>query len=556
VASELIADSITDFVIGGKGCVWNDPSCSYGKSRVFYHSFMGYFGSLSLDGARQNSADMKSQTSMSVLKCTASTCANGGDCDDSTGVIKCKCPTGFAGFDCATYDGGMSFNGYTSDFTFGATTVPILDNEQTISIEFQKDDDEIGEMLKLNIASSCNVVIKATGAGNIYNIGGTNVTVDGKVITLKLDGSDVMVDGKTVMSCALDTAALSTTASVTLGGSDPAKESGIELRDSRYQGCISKIAVNNVDILRITDDNSKNNVETTKCVTGWLPDSPCDSVPCKNDATCDIKLANYSFVCDCNKEPFTKDNVCNFKNFCVEGHKCDSNHGTCMTLETKAKCEEAKKDKLKEGLECEEDKRWYYYCKCEDGWEDDNCGTKSVVPTEPSKKTDPPKKSDTTTIVVVVVVVAVVLGVVVVIIIVKRRRRGSGNGTSNGKADKGEYSPQAQEKDLEMSRKIDEGAEEPGNLYEDVDVIKNPNAESITEEKEEPPPPPASAETAIMVEPSDIYPNIVPPEEEAPIKEEPAAALEPAVAVEVEPSAPQDPLSEASAPQDPPSDQV
>jgi hypothetical protein len=50
---------------------------------------------------------------------------------------------------------------------------------------------------------------------------------------------------------------------------------------------------------------------------------------------------------------------------------------------------------------------------------------------------------------------------------------------SLGKADKGEYSPQAQEKDLEMSRKIDEGAEEPGNLYEDVDVIKNPNAERL-----------------------------------------------------------------------------
>ena len=38
------------------------------------------------------------------------------------------------------------------------------------------------------------------------------------------------------------------------------------------------------------------------------------------------------------------------------------------------------------------------------------------------------------------------------------------------------YSPQAQEKDLEMSGKIDEQPR-TANLYDNVDVIKNPNAE-------------------------------------------------------------------------------
>ena len=48
----------------------------------------------------------------------------------------------------------------------------------------------------------------------------------------------------------------------------------------------------------------------------------------------------------------------------------------------------------------------------------------------------------------------------------------------SGKAE-GTYSPQAQEKDLEMSGKIDEGTEDPKNLYDDIDVIKNPNAERL-----------------------------------------------------------------------------
>ena len=42
--------------------------------------------------------------------------------------------SGFTGFDCGTFNGGVSFNGYTSDFSFGATTVPIVDGNQTVSI--------------------------------------------------------------------------------------------------------------------------------------------------------------------------------------------------------------------------------------------------------------------------------------------------------------------------------------------------------------------------------------------------------------------------------------
>ena len=42
--------------------------------------------------------------------------------------------SGFTGFDCGTFSGGVSFNGYTSDFSFGATTVKIVEGYQTVSI--------------------------------------------------------------------------------------------------------------------------------------------------------------------------------------------------------------------------------------------------------------------------------------------------------------------------------------------------------------------------------------------------------------------------------------
>ena len=38
------------------------------------------------------------------------------------------------GFACDTYSSGMSFNGYTTHFTFDAVTVPILADGQTVSI--------------------------------------------------------------------------------------------------------------------------------------------------------------------------------------------------------------------------------------------------------------------------------------------------------------------------------------------------------------------------------------------------------------------------------------
>ena len=61
--------------------------------------------------------------------------------------------------------------------------------------------------------------------------------------------------------------------------------------------------------------------------------------------------------------------MCNFKDYCAEGHECDSVHSTCVTLETKEKCVAADK----EGLECEEGDRWYYYCNCTAGYMGINC---------------------------------------------------------------------------------------------------------------------------------------------------------------------------------------
>ena len=52
-ATDLVANDISDFVIGGIGCAWNQEDCSFGKSRVFYHAFVGYFGTVTIEGERE-----------------------------------------------------------------------------------------------------------------------------------------------------------------------------------------------------------------------------------------------------------------------------------------------------------------------------------------------------------------------------------------------------------------------------------------------------------------------------------------------------------------------
>ncbi|KAL5251424.1 hypothetical protein ACHWQZ_G016954 [Mnemiopsis leidyi] len=495
--SSIIVKEITDFVIGGVGCAWNDENCLFGKSRIFYHSFVGYFGDVSVGGLRQTFANVKASTpaTANILTCGDYTCPNSGTCDDTSGQIVCSCRDGFEGTDCLTYKSGMSFNGYTSDFHFAPTIVPVLADEQTVVLQFVKLSEETGELAEITVFG-CVLAIKA---------------IEGGKITLKFKSGTVEFDGRPVADCAVNTTSLSASASASLGGKDPDSESSITLQDSRFKGCISKITVNNMDIMKFSDSNTNNNVDISKCTTDYSAPNPCDADvnPCKNDMGCEVLLDDNTANCDC-KAPYDLDDNCTRKMYCEEDNTCTTDHSTCNELMNITECNTAKS--TKEELVCEEDKVWYYWCKCSDGWTGLNCDVE--VDEEPEPVVD--EGNDTTTIIIVVVVVAVVLGVVVTVIIVKKRKSSSGNGAPNGKNGES-YSPQAQEKDLEMSGKIDDNPKR--NIYEDVDVIKNPNAESPELDTPEPAAGPAE-ETADTVDP-----KVQQPTETADIMVEPSAPI-------------------------------
>ena len=59
----ITVKEITEFVIGGTGCAWDDENCSFGKSRIFYHSFVGYFHSVSVNGKQQTYTEIKAASS-------------------------------------------------------------------------------------------------------------------------------------------------------------------------------------------------------------------------------------------------------------------------------------------------------------------------------------------------------------------------------------------------------------------------------------------------------------------------------------------------------------
>ena len=75
-----------------------------------------------------------------------------------------------------------------------------------------------------------------------------------------------------------------------LGGVDPVDGSDVTLKNSRYQGCISKISVNDIDIMRLHGDNVENDVDTQQCITTWDPPSPCEASvdPCQNEQSCKV----------------------------------------------------------------------------------------------------------------------------------------------------------------------------------------------------------------------------------------------------------------------------
>ena len=88
-----------------------------------------------------------------------------------------------------------------------------------------------------------------------------------------------------------------TSTQLSLGGRDPAEDSTCTLRDSRYQGCISRVTVNGLDIMRLSLTESNvinNNADTTQCVTDLSPPDPCSENSCLNDGVCDVNLDDYS----------------------------------------------------------------------------------------------------------------------------------------------------------------------------------------------------------------------------------------------------------------------
>ena len=47
VSTKLAVRVIKALALGGTECAWNDASCSFGTSRIVYHSFVGHFGAVS-----------------------------------------------------------------------------------------------------------------------------------------------------------------------------------------------------------------------------------------------------------------------------------------------------------------------------------------------------------------------------------------------------------------------------------------------------------------------------------------------------------------------------
>ena len=58
VSTELTVIAIKALAIGGTGCAWNDASCSFGTSRIVYHSFVGHFGAVSISGEKKTFGDI------------------------------------------------------------------------------------------------------------------------------------------------------------------------------------------------------------------------------------------------------------------------------------------------------------------------------------------------------------------------------------------------------------------------------------------------------------------------------------------------------------------
>ena len=49
---------IKALVMGGTGCVWDDASCLLGQSRIFYRSFVGHFGAVSINEEKKTFGDI------------------------------------------------------------------------------------------------------------------------------------------------------------------------------------------------------------------------------------------------------------------------------------------------------------------------------------------------------------------------------------------------------------------------------------------------------------------------------------------------------------------
>ena len=60
VFTELTVNAIKALAMGGTGCAWNDASCSFGTSRIVYHSFVGHFGAVSISEEKKTFGDISS----------------------------------------------------------------------------------------------------------------------------------------------------------------------------------------------------------------------------------------------------------------------------------------------------------------------------------------------------------------------------------------------------------------------------------------------------------------------------------------------------------------
>jgi len=393
----------------------------------------------------------------------------------------------------------MSFNGYSSLYEFDLESHTSFVNDDlaseikiALNVHIDNTDKESGPILKVTSETGCDFSLKTKNEGDrqLFFFADrpdeTVIASPNTSITLVFNGETVTWRSLKSESCSYGST--KPKLKILLGG-----ESDNNTAPNNFHGCLDNFmftvgGITSSSILKSTDAGS---VKVDECVTDYMPPDPCNTPNACNGQQCVPNPFDYSVSCSCTP-PMVGDSQCARKNYC----ELDLAEGGCQADST-AKCFEIMEKTLESCLDtagltsdkCAELIKkpvWYYYCDCKADYKGDQCTTKEEAVIN--------EKSDQTTIIVVVVIVAIVLVLVVIVLLVRRRKEQGSSGDT--------YSPRAVEKEIELSP-ASAKTEDVLNIYDDPEIIRNPNVESMmndNEKRSSPSPPPFPESDAVAVE--------------------------------------------------------